>query len=889
MKFSNNKLALSIFVAIFLNACSPSKTSDEYITSAKVHISNNQQSDALIELKNAIRLDLKNVEARILLGSLYLESGQAAAAEKELTKALKLGGYTENIFPKILKAFNLQNKNKETIDLVAQYGNVSLEILPEVLVYQALAYERLGEKEKSKQALVEASEISAESIYSRLSGAYIKAGSSDVDGALTIIEKILSKSPNLTEALMLQGQLFFSKNDYANAIKAFNKYHKLLPQDTKIKLLLANSYINNKQFNEGGKHLKHLFKIFPKHPFSNQLQAIVDFHNENWEQALLHAETAMQNGLDIPASKVIAGISAFKLNKSELSYQYLLPLKDELSNVHPVKKILAIVQMELGYNLEASDTFNELKNLTEDDTSLLASASFELLKSGQILEATTLINRIKTIGVDDSKSIAKLGMLKLSIDDLEGITDLEKALEMDADLPVAKLALVNAYIQSKEYEKALMLAKNWQNENPDKVDGFNLAAKVLFIIGKNEEAEAALNRALQIDANNAYSLLYFSAKDISDQKPKKAIEKLSSLLEVQPFNRIALIQNYRAFIALGEKEKGVEYIKNAFVQNEENIHYRLLYAQALEVEQKYEYIIELLSAHNKLDVNTPRSYWKSLGLSYSKLQRYKQALTIYTRWMELHPDDSRAWVGKMITQERLIDFSGALKTAKKYVGQNDGNKQVKLPILAYYLALNEKYGEAQNIIDNLTFEQKSNPIMEGVQGQVLLYKGLLEQALVKLKIQYENSPSYRNTWLVYVTLTRLKQNEESFKFLRKHVNTHANDLDAKSLLAEISIKFDKSVAKKNYQKLLESSPNNVGFINNLSWVEYQLSNLDVANKLIQRAIELEPNNPHVLDTAALIQFKLGNVMKAKALITKAKQLAPTNENILTHYAQINSN
>ena len=99
-----------------------------------------------------MRADLENVEARILLGSLYLNLGDAAAAEKELSRALSLTGDAKRILPKLLKTLNLQNKNDEMISLINDFEYTT----PEILLYKYLAYDRLGQKNKAQSFLIQA-------------------------------------------------------------------------------------------------------------------------------------------------------------------------------------------------------------------------------------------------------------------------------------------------------------------------------------------------------------------------------------------------------------------------------------------------------------------------------------------------------------------------------------------------------------------------------------------------------------------------------------------------------------------------------------------------------------------------------------------------------------
>jgi Flp pilus assembly protein TadD len=86
--------------------------------------------------------------------------------------------------------------------------------------------------------------------------------------------------------------------------------------------------------------------------------------------------------------------------------------------------------------------------------------------------------------------------------------------------------------------------------------------------------------------------------------------------------------------------------------------------------------------------------------------------------------------------------------------------------------------------------------------------------------------------------------------------------------------------------LLEYSPNNIVFLNNLSWVDFQLGNLTNAETLATKALALSKDNPRILDTLALIKNGLGKEEEAITLLKKAMSLDPNNEEIKSHYNKL---
>jgi len=877
----NKKLALTICVALSLTACSPKKTSEEYIQSAKVHVEKGKSSAAIVELKNAVLIDLQNPESRLLLGTLYLEVGDIEAAEKELARALDLNGEKDLILPKLFKTLNLQDKSEKLITLANQYNTLSNTVLPEILLYKALAYIKLGDNEKATATIAQANEHSAESVYSQLGEAYLMAESTDTNGALKLIERVLIKTPELTEALLLKGQLQFIKGDFVSAIFSFNEFYRLMPNNIQIRLFLANSYIRNEQHVEASSHLDFLLKIVPEHPFTNQLKGLVFYQQGDYENALLHTDKAIQNGLNIPSNRIVAGLSAFNLEQYERAHHFLIAIAKSLVPDHPVRKVLAVVQLQLGYTSEAGDTLNVMDGATSDDINLLTTASFELLKEGKFQEAKALVTKTNDISISNPQEIAKIGILKLSLNDLEGLTDLEQAAEIDPDLPIAKLALASAYIRNKDFDKALALAIKWKDTTPDKVEGFNLAAKILLLMNEVEKAENELDMALSINEYNPYSLLYFSTKALSERKYDESISLIDKLISEYPNHLAGLRLQYKSYKKVGKEDVALSRIEKSYKDHEDNAEYSMLYSKVLFLEKNYKKVINVLGNSDNEKLIFP-THWLLLGDSYSELGDYEQALDVFTRWLKVQPQYRVAWLRKISLHEKLKDYSNALSTINSALKLSLENIDFKL-LKVHFLILSRDFSQAQSLLDDLNSSQQELPLAKGLQAKIWLTEGMFKKAMPGLENLYEQMPNSYNAALVFATLKKIEQEKSAFDFIKKHVKKFPDDYMISNLLAETAVKFDKALAKTEFTKLLSRSPNDLTILNNLAWVEYELGNLSSANKLVDRALAINSGHPKVLDTAALVKLKLGNKDEAIALLKEAVRIAPGDSEIEKHY------
>ena len=93
-------LSAALLIGGGLAACSKTQTTESLLTDARQYQSKGDYKSAVIQLKNALQKTPDNAEARFLLGSIYVSSGDMKSAEKELRKALSLGIPAERVWPR---------------------------------------------------------------------------------------------------------------------------------------------------------------------------------------------------------------------------------------------------------------------------------------------------------------------------------------------------------------------------------------------------------------------------------------------------------------------------------------------------------------------------------------------------------------------------------------------------------------------------------------------------------------------------------------------------------------------------------------------------------------------------------------------------------------------
>ena len=855
MKLINHKLALAICLSLGLSACTPEKTVEEYISAAKTSIDSNKVAEAAIELKNAIRLDLKNEEARYLLGTLYLDEGQAAAAEKEFVRALELGEDINVVLPPLLKALNLQNKHEEILEAITQAQGLNTDTLPTVKLYSAIANLRIGNESQAKLDVSEANEVSTESAYSRLGYAYLEAEENNLDLSLELVDGVIESSPDLLEAYLLKGQLYSGKKEYALAIESFQQYFSKVPKDLTIRLFLADAYVKNAQFEESNEHIDFLLNVLPNHAFSNQLKAVVFYESQDFENALLHADKAIQNGLNTPSNRLLAGLSAFKLEKYEVANTHLSTLSGILPKSHPAQRVLGVVQMQLGYHDKAGETLGSLEGISNEDSDMLVNASYELFQLGKNEEAKVLLDKAEKFENLNAEDITKIGIMKLSLRDLEGITDLEKALELSPELPNAKLALGIAYLTHENYDAALTHANQWIENSSNEVGGYNLAARTLFMQDKLAEAESYLNKSLAVDPENIYARLYFASKAYKEENFEESIKNIDFALKKSPSNATALLMGYQAYQALGNEPKGSELINNAAQAYSNNTSVQILSAKIAFKKGDYKKVIAGLTGIEANNELKPMFFYHLLSQSYWASKQEGNANNVVDEWISAYPESSSPVLRKVYYLELQRNLVSAMKVIDKAIKKFNKDYSL-LAYKAHLSILNKEITQAKEILASIPEENSDTPFMKGLNGKILFIDKNYKDALPLLESSYEQAKSESDALLLFRIYDQEQSAEVGYQFLKQHNDSFPTHNIVKMALAELTISKDMAFAYQLYSELNQTTPNNAALLNNLAWVELKLGKLVDAKVHAEQALKIAPESEAIKDTLAEIESQI---------------------------------
>jgi cellulose synthase operon protein C len=193
------------------------------VASAKDYLGKNDRNAAVIQLKNALQKNPDLAEARFLLGKTLLETGDVAAAEKELRRAAELKYPMDSVAPLLARLLVARGEYKQAIDEFAKVDLGSADAKAELQTTLGEAYLATGKVEIAKDRFDTALVVRPDYAPAQLGAARVTALGGDVPGALALVDAAMSKSPSLPEGWQLKGDLLLAQGQPDPAIDAYRK------------------------------------------------------------------------------------------------------------------------------------------------------------------------------------------------------------------------------------------------------------------------------------------------------------------------------------------------------------------------------------------------------------------------------------------------------------------------------------------------------------------------------------------------------------------------------------------------------------------------------------------------------------------------------------------
>jgi putative PEP-CTERM system TPR-repeat lipoprotein len=640
MKISRSVVSKSVstlLIALILGACG-GDSPESLIASSKDYLAKNDSKAAVIQLKNALQQNPNLAEARFLLGTALLDGGDITGAELELRKALELKYSPDAVVPLLANVMLAKGQAKKLID---DFGGVTLspgEPLAALNTTLSVAYASLGRLDIAKQRLDAALATKPDYAPAQLADIRQRLAARDVASARSKIDALLSQNPANPDGLIVERRgLLASEGDLDGALVQYKKAIDAKPTHIAAYAAAISLLIKTNKPEAAKTHLDALKKIAPKNAQSYFLDAQLNYHLKDFKAARESAQQLLRIAPNHPDGLQVAGAIEYQL-RSYLQAETYLAKALQLSPQLPLaRRLLVASQLRAGNAAKAIETLQPAMDRIDQDPALLSLAGEAYLQHGEPNKAAEYFAKASKL---EPNSVAKKTSLALA-HIAQGSTDsayqeLERISLSDKGV-TADLALIAAYLQSNQVEKALKAIDGLEKKQPDNPASHNLRARALLAKKDLPGAKSSFEKALAINPTFFPAVSGLASLDILDKKPELARKRFESVLSVDPKNTQALLAIAELRAADGSPvEEVASLIGKAVTANPTETTPRLALIQYLLKNKDYKKALSAAIEANTVIPDKPEIL-DALGRAQQLSGELNQASITYGKLVALQP------------------------------------------------------------------------------------------------------------------------------------------------------------------------------------------------------------------------------------------------------------
>ena len=740
---------------------------------------------------------------------------------------------------------------------------------------------QLGKTEEAKTLIADLSTLDTSSVYKGLIDSYTFVLDNDMEGALAATEALREQAPTNKDVLQQLAKIYLQSGEPAKAAEVYGVYVSHYPDDVTSKFAYASLLIEIRELDKAEPIVDDLLTLNENHPLLNTFKGIIESANENYANALEYLEIAVQNGRSDQVVRLVAGFSAYQIQDFEAAQRHLTMVASSLPDNHPGLRMLADSMLQLGENDEALEVLARVEGEQGVDAALFSKASYQLLKDGNVVGAKQMVAKSEAVSTT-ADDLSRLGVLQLSLNDIDGLVNLEEAVEKAPESVTSQATLLRAYIATNQLDKAKTAAKDWHEQSPETAAPLIYLGNIATAEGAYQDAAQYLDKASELsDAGN--EVTYSRAKLlVAEGKKDNAMAFIRAFVDKNPADVQALALWFALAVEKGNGDEVIAHAQTQFNGNKDQLNLRLLLARMYSLNNQLDKTVSLL-ADVKGDESSPQAFWNLKGQSLIATNNVKEATAFFDHWLSLYPQDKNAVLGKLLIVDSQKQFKQGLALTNKVLAKRP---DAQLTLLKAYF--HSRLGQAQpawEIINNTADDVKTLPFVRGVIARLHLIEKAPEQAVDHAKAAYDATPNSDNALLLVAALEMSGKKEQAFSFLQKHVKAHNNDVQSAMLLAERQIRNDRDSAIETYEQVLTQTPDNFVVLNNLAYLAFEDNDLARAETLAKKAVSLQRENADAVDTLAQIHIAKGEKEAALALYEQISAGPIANDEVyLNHVA-----
>lgn len=860
-----------------ITACGRFQSADSLVAEAKQYQQKGDNAAAEIQLKNALQKDADNAEARLMLGKIYVDSGNALSADKELRRALALGVKPEQVLPALARALLMEgqfDKVLEETKALPQQG--------EIAALRGNAYLALGKSEEAKAAFDAALQSDPKMPQALIGLARSALLARDIDGANRLVDDALAKNPDNIDVLMFKSNLLRGQGAPDKALEVLDQVLKIKPDSVDARLARADLLMRSNKFDAAREDIQAAQKAAPKNLLPTYMQAMLEFTQGKNADALTDVQKVLAAAPDYLPAVLLAGSIQYSLGSMPQVELHLNKYLDKVPGDVYARKLLASAQLKIGQKAKAAATLEPALKANPQDPELMALAGEIAIENKDFAKASEYYEKASALAPDTARYHMGLGLSKLGRGQNDSaISQFQTAASLDTKSAQAGILLIMTQIRLKDFDKALAAAKQTEKDQPDNPIVQNLKGGIYMAKNDTANARASFEKAQSLDPKFFAPVANLAQLDLKDNKPDAARKRFEAVLA----NDKKSIPAMTALASLADREKkpqeATQWLERMANENPDSVQANnQLIGRYLQVGEK----AKALTMARKLQTSNPTdpAALEMLAQAQFANDDKQGALASYQRLVTLVPDSAPAQLRLASLYLSNNDQKAAGEAARKALEMQPDFSEANV-FLATLYSQGGDTAKALSVAQQMQKKPAQALVGYELEGNIQAFQKKPDLAAAAFAQAFAmDKENVRLLMKLHGALLLAGKNQEAAAAAAQWFKSHPNDVALHLYLGETALaQKQNKVAIEQYQQVLRQQPNNVGALNNLAWA-YQQERDPRALETAEKAYAAASDSGPVIDTLGWMLVEKGNTERGLTLLKKAVAASPDALDIRYH-------
>ncbi|HUZ73956.1 MAG TPA: XrtA/PEP-CTERM system TPR-repeat protein PrsT [Stellaceae bacterium] len=850
-----------------------------YIAQAKALLAKGDVKGAVIELRNAVREKPDDPSVHVELAQLYLELKNLPAAEAEARLARQDHGDPNAVDPVLAEVLAAEGKVTQLFDIVRP-GNRAPKAESKVRLELGLAHLGLREDKAAEPLLRDAERLDETAVGPKIGVARLLMSKGDINDAEAELARARAIAPDDPTTQRLTGEILYAKGDRAGAMTQFGSILAKHPDDLSTLVDRANVLLAVGKLKEAKDDLGHALKVDPKSLVAKFLYALLDAKTGKLKEADDRLTGISEYFSAFPDGYYLSGAVQLALGSYAEAQANLSKYVARNPTFAPARKLLAIIATRQRHWQSVIDTLQPVVDANSADVQAIGLLARAYVAVGKREQALELFQKSAHATENNDRVQTQLALMQMQVGEtVQGLTKLHTLATSDKSAGIAGPVLVVAELRSGKATSAA------------------------------DEAEALLKH----DDKDVLVRNLLGVARMAQHRYAEAAKIFESIVRENPNLDQAQRNLAKAYIALGRYDDARKIWTEMLKQHPNDVEALMSLAGIAAQAKDDAHADVLLKQAQQAAPKDPSPGIERIGL-YAGRKEWKQAARAARDVEGQFPANPSVIAAVAAMRAASGDRAGAADELRKLTQVAPNSAAAYARYAQAQIAAGDQAGGRASLQKALSFAP-GNPVLLGsivdldyrtkgadaaletarsfaadqpaeaavLQANVLLRAGRRDDAIALLTKEQKSAPDSRVVGRLAQFIYLSGKQQKAIDLLTAWIKTHEDDVATRQEIANMDLaQHDYDAALKQYQLVVERSPDDPIALNNLAWV-YALKGDPRAYALAEQAYNLAPTAERA-DTLGWILVNRGDAKRGLSYLEQAGAALPQNMTVQYHLA-----